>query len=165
MNYHNITKEDMLNGDGIRVVLWVSGCNRNCYNCQNPQTHDKNSGIKFDEDAMSELLMALKPDYIQGLTLSGGHPLEGYNVSEVERIVKRVKDEYPNKDIWIYTGYDFDYIYPNKRYERILYYTDVIVDGRYVDLYRDVSLPYRGSSNQHIWRKIKGKWVIDNECI
>ncbi len=87
----------MLNGDGIRVVLWVSGCSRNCYMCQNPQTHDKNSGIKFDEDAMSELLMALKPDYIQGLTLSGGHPLEGYNVSEVERIVKRVKDEYPIK--------------------------------------------------------------------
>ena len=160
MNYHNITKEDMLNGDGIRVVLWVSGCRRNCYKCQNPQTHDKNSGIKFDEDAMSELLMALKPDYIQGLTLSGGHPLEGYNVSEVERIVKRVKDEYPNKDIWIYTGYDFDYIYNNKRYERILYYTDVIVDGRYEEWNRDVSLPYRGSSNQKIWRKINNKWKI-----
>lgn len=158
MNYHDITKEDMLNGDGIRVVLWVSGCCMNCYKCQNPQTHDKNSGILFGKDAMNELLMALQPDYIKGLTLSGGHPLEEYNLSEVEHICCIVKKEYPNKDIWVYTGYDFDYICNNKQYENILNNIDVIVDGRYEDWNRDVSLPYVGSSNQNIWRKIDNKW-------
>lgn len=162
MNYHDITKEDMLNGDGIRVVLWVSGCCMNCYMCQNPQTHNKNSGIKFDESAMSELLVALQPDYIKGLTLSGGHPLEEYNLSEVERICYTVKKECPNKDIWIYTGYDFDYIRNNKQYENVLNNSDVIVDGRYEDWNRDISLPYVGSSNQNIWRKINNEWVKSN---
>ena len=80
MNYHNITKDDMLNGDGLRVVLWVSGCNMNCIGCQNPETHNPNSGILFDNKAEDELFNSLEPDYISGLTLSGGHPLDPHNL-------------------------------------------------------------------------------------
>lgn len=153
MNYHNITKDDMLNGDGIRVVLWVSGCSMHCKGCQNPQTWDRESGIKFDSEALNELLDALNHDYIQGLTISGGHPLEDYNLSEVENICKTVKKRYPKKDIWLYTGYNFSDIIYDPIYSEILSYVDVIVDGKYNEKLRDLSLPYRGSSNQTIWRR------------
>ena len=150
MNYHNIKTDDMLNGDGLRVTCWVSGCNMGCFNCQNPQTWDFNSGIPFTDDTMQELLYDLSKPYIKGCTLSGGHPLDPRNAPEVLKIVKRVKMVFPNKDIWIYSGYEWENIIRDETLREILKYTDVLVDGAYVDELRDISLPFRGSSNQRI---------------
>ena len=150
MNYHNIKTDDMLNGDGLRVTCWVSGCNMGCFNCYNPQTWDFNSGIPFTEETMQELLYDLSKPYIKGLTLSGGHPLDPHNAPKVLEIVKRVKMVFPNKDIWIYTGYVWEDIIKDNTLKEILKYTDVLVDGAYVDELRDISLVFRGSSNQRI---------------
>lgn len=150
MNYHNIKTDDMLNGDGLRVTCWVSGCNIGCFNCYNPQTWDFNSGIPFTEDTMQEILYDLSKPYIKGLTLSGGHPLDPHNAPKVLEIVKRVKMVFPNKDIWIYSGYEWENIIKNETLREILKYTDVLVDGVYIDELRDISLPFRGSSNQRI---------------
>ena len=150
MNYHNIKTDDMLNGDGLRVTCWVSGCNMGCFNCYNPQTWDFNSGIPFTDDTMQEILYDLSKPYIKGLTLSGGHPLDPHNAPKVLEIVKRVKMVFPNKDIWIYSGYEWENIIKNETLREILKYTDVLVDGVYIDELRDISLPFRGSSNQRI---------------
>ena len=150
MNYHNIKTDDMLNGDGLRVTCWVSGCNMGCFNCYNPQTWDFNSGIPFTDDTMQEILYDLSKPYIKGCTLSGGHPLDPRNAPKVLEIVKRVKMVFPNKDIWIYSGYVWEDIIKDETLREILKYTDVLVDGAYVDELRDISLPFRGSSNQRI---------------
>lgn len=203
MNYHNITYPDMNNGEGLRVVLWLSGCSHKCKGCQNPQTWDVNSGILFDESAKEELFRELDKDYISGLTLTGGDPLFEENLDGVLDLVTEVNKRYnmtryidgnaqknhnmsnenanrirlsnPQKSIWLYTGYkvvsvDSEYrriifdrgnedileqfsfksvINHNKRTD-IAYMCDVIVDGRYIDSKRDISLPYRGSSNQRL---------------
>ena len=146
MNYHNITKEDMLNGTGLRTVLWVSGCNHNCPGCQNPETHPEDSGIPFDKDALDELLNSLSPNYIEGLTFSGGDPLYPNNRSTVTDIAKKVKELYPNKNIWLYTGYLFEDI---KDLE-IISYIDVIVDGEFLIKLKDNNLHWKGSSNQRV---------------
>ena len=108
MNYHNITYPDMNNGDGLRVVLWLSGCNHHCMNCQNPQTWNPDSGIKFDSAAKEELFRELEKDYISGITFTGGDPLHENNVDEVLSLVYEIKDKYPNKTIWIYSGYTLE---------------------------------------------------------
>ena len=150
MNYHNIKTDDMLNGDGLRVTCWVSGCSIRCFNCYNPQTWDFNSGIPFTDDTMQEILYDLSKPYIKGLTLSGGHPLDTQNAPKVLEIVKRVKMVFPNKDIWIYSGYVWEDIIKDDILKEILKRTDVLVDGAYIDELRDISLPFRGSSNQRI---------------
>ena len=150
MNYQKIEKYSVENGSGIRVVLWISGCGIHCRNCQNPQTWDFNSGIPFTNDTTQEILYDLSKPYIKGLTLSGGHPLDPHNLPEVYKIVKRVKMVFPNKDIWIYSGYEWENIIKDETLREILKYTDVLVDGAYVDELRDISLPFRGSSNQRI---------------
>ena len=150
MNYHNIKTDDMLNGDGLRVTCWVSGCSIRCFNCYNPQTWDFNSGIPFTDDTMQEILYDLSKPYIKGLTLSGGHPLDTHNAPKVLEIVKRVKMVFPNKDIWIYSGYVWEDIIKDDTLKEILKRTDVLVDGAYIDELRDITLPFRGSSNQRI---------------
>ena len=150
MNYEKIDKCSVSNGSGVRTVLWVSGCDIHCRNCQNPQTWDFNSGIPFTDDTMQEILYDLSKPYIKGLTLSGGHPLDPHNAPKVLEIVKRVKMVFPNKDIWIYSGYEWENIIKDETLREILKYTDVLVDGAYVDELRDISLPFRGSSNQRI---------------
>lgn len=150
MNYEKIDKCSVSNGTGIRTVLWVSGCDIHCRNCHNPQTWDFNSGIPFTDDTMQEILYDLSKPYIKGLTLSGGHPLDPHNVPKVLEIVKRVKMVFPNKDIWIYTGYVWEDIIKDNTLKEILECTDVLVDGAYVDELRDISLAFRGSSNQRI---------------
>ena len=147
MNYHNIDHCDMLNGEGIRVSLWVSGCSLHCKGCQNPQTWGFNSGIPFDDDALQELYEALDKPYIQGLTLTGGNPMD--NASEVINICRTVKEKFPDKDIWLYTGYTYEELYC-KEISRILLYVDVLVDGPYIEEQRDISLHWRGSKNQRI---------------
>ena len=146
MNYHDITKNDMLNGSGLRVVLWVAGCNHQCKNCQNPITWNPCDGLPFNEDAYNELADALRHSYISGLTLSGGDPMFPGNRQTVFEICKRVKAEFPTKNIWMYTGYLFEEI----QNEPILRYIDVLIDGEYVDSLRDVKMHWAGSTNQRI---------------
>ena len=150
MNYHKIVKNDMLNGQGIRTVLWVSGCSHNCYQCHNPQTHDVNSGIFFDNSAMTELLNSLKYEYVKGITFSGGDPLHTNNRKTIAKISSKIKELYPNKDQWLYTGYTFEQILKSKEMTDVIKYIDVLIDGRFEFAKRDISLKWRGSSNQRI---------------
>ena len=150
MNYEKVDKCSVSNGAGVRTVLWVSGCDVHCHNCHNPQTWDFNSGIPFTDDTMQEILYDLSKPYIKGLTISGGHPLDPRNAPKVLEIVKRVKMVFPNKDIWIYSGYVWENIIKDETLREILKYSDVLVDGAYVDELRDISLPFKGSSNQRI---------------
>lgn len=146
MNYHDITKCDMKNGDGLRVVLWVSGCNHHCSECHNPQTWDPSSGILFDESAYSELMDALNFDYISGLTISGGDPLYPANREMILSICKAVKNTFPNKTIWLYTGYEYEDIEDLE----IMKYVDVAVVGPYKKELRDGAYPWAGSTNQRV---------------
>lgn len=164
----------MLNGDGLRVVLWLSGCSHNCYKCQNPQTHNPNSGILFDENAEEELFRELSKDYISGLTLTGGDPLHENNLDGVLNLVNKIRLSLPQKTIWLYTGYRYEEIVNEhskwldsitdetsicnlseedfilwQRYT-IVKNVDVLVDGRYVDKLRDATLKWKGSSNQRV---------------
>ena len=129
MNYHNITKEDMLNGDGIRVVLWVSGCENHCEGCHNPVTWDKNGGLPFDEAAENELFEALDKPFIDGITFSGGDPMMPYNRDEVLRLIKKCRTNYPDKTIWLYTGLNWEDI---KDIEG-LGLVDVVAEGRFIE--------------------------------
>lgn len=148
MRYHNITKDDMKNGEGLRVVLWLSGCDHMCKGCHNKITWDKDSGINFDENAESEIFKELENDYISGLTLSGGDPLFADNRDDVTRLCAKIKDKFPNKTIWLYTGYEFD----NVKDLEVFKYIDVVVDGKYVEELSDTKLHWRGSSNQKVIR-------------
>ena len=156
MNYHKIEKASVANGPGVRVVLWVSGCSLHCKGCHNPQTWDFNSGKPFDEAAKQELFEVLSKPYIQGITFSGGHPLEWPNVVTIARLITEIKRNFPNKDIWLYTGLTLsinDFIIPTETYSiitAILYHCDVIVDGPYIEEQRDITLPFRGSKNQRL---------------
>ena len=150
MNYHNIKKCDMLNGDGIRVSLWISGCEHNCNQCQNPQTWDINSGIPFDEESENELFEALDKPYISGITISGGDPLHENNLQDVLNLVNKIRILLPEKTIWLYTGYTFEQCVENTTRRQIISKCDVLVDGRYVDSQRDITLRWRGSMNQRV---------------
>lgn len=146
MRYHNITTDDMLNGDGLRTVLWVAGCNHHCEGCQNPITWDINGGIPFDEDAENELFEKLAPDYISGLTFSGGDPLHPQNRAEITRLAKKSRELFPKKNIWVYTGYSFDDV---KELE-LMQYIDVLVDGEFKKELLDEKLHWKGSANQRV---------------
>lgn len=151
MNYHDIKKCDMLNGDGIRVSLWVSGCEHNCNQCQNPQTWDANNGIVFDEGAERELFLALHRDYISGLTLTGGDPLYENNIQDVLNLVNKIRILFgDSKTIWIYSGYTWEQCLEDSRKYEIIKQCDVFIDGEYIDDIRDVTLEWRGSSNQRV---------------
>ena len=169
MNYHTITYPDQNNGDGLRVVLWLSGCSHHCYNCQNPQTWDANSGIPFDESAKKELFRELDKDYISGLTLTGGDPLFESNLDGVLELVNEIRLSFPNKSIWLYSGYQWEECQPfnedgllkpdkfapnlqkilHKRYE-VISMCNVMVDGRYIDAQRNPSKKWAGSDNQRV---------------
>lgn len=146
MRYHNITKEDMLNGDGLRVVLWVAGCSHHCKNCQNPITWDAQGGLVFDEEAKQEIFTELDKDYISGVTFSGGDPLYMESRVEVLELIQEIKEKYPNKTIWLYTGYTWEEICDLE----LLHYVDVLVDGKFIESLKDQNLPWRGSSNQRV---------------
>lgn len=146
MNYHNITKQDMLNGDGIRVVLWVAGCNHHCKNCQNPITWDANGGLLFDKKAEDELFEALNQSFIEGITFSGGDPLFPANREEVFRLIRKCRQICPEKTIWLYTGYTWEQIKDLSGIEDI----DVIAEGEFVEELRDNNIEWVGSSNQRV---------------
>ena len=146
MRYHNITKDDMLNGDGLRVVLWVSGCSHCCKDCQNPITWDVNGGVLFDEAAKQEIFEQLDKPYISGITFSGGDPLHSANRMDVRTLMAEIREKYPEKTIWLYTGDVWENVmhYPMRRY------VDVLVDGEFMVEKRDVKLMWKGSSNQRV---------------
>lgn len=151
MNYIKITKNDIANGIGVRTVLWVSGCTMHCKECHNQSTWDFSTGQPFINDTMNELLNSLIPDYVAGLTLSGGHPLEKQNQQQIANIVKTVKAKYPTKTIWLYTGYLYENILKMPFVVRnILPYIDILVDGKYDCTKRDITLAWCGSSNQRV---------------
>ena len=160
MNYHKIEKTSIANGTGIRVVLWCSGCRVGCRKCHNPETWDFNSGTLFDNVAKQELFNALNHSYIQGITFSGGHPLEYENLPVVYDLIKEIKNKFPDKDIWLYTGYtlsinDFntsvDIALDNAALRKyILAMCDVVVDGPFIEAEKDLTIKWCGSRNQRV---------------
>ena len=136
MNYHNITYPDQNNGDGLRIVLWVAGCEHHCANC----------GIPFDAEAKAEIFTELDKDYISGITFSGGDPLHPSSINEVGQLIKEIKERYPDKTIWLYTGFQFDDIKTIDFIKNI----DVIVDGRFEITQLDPQLRWKGSANQRV---------------
>ena len=146
MRYHNITHDDMLNGDGLRVVLWVAGCSHQCEQCQNPITWDIEGGIPFDEAARNEIMDELQIDYISGITFSGGDPLHPENRAEVAALIDEIHEKFPQKTIWLYTGFVWDAV----KHLPYIAKVDVLVDGRFQIDKLDVKLHWRGSSNQRV---------------
>lgn len=146
MKYHNITKDDMKNGMGLRVVLWVSGCTHRCKNCQNPITWNPDVGLEFDESAKQEIYDQLNKDYISGITLSGGDPFFIGNREEILSLIKDIKEKYPHKTIWSYTGYEWEDI---KDLEHMKY-IDVMLVGKFVNDLKDNNIHWVGSSNQRV---------------
>ena len=154
MRYHNITKADMLNGDGLRVVLWLAGCSHHCQACQNPITWDANDGLIFDEEAKREVFSELGKSWCSGLTLSGGDPLYVGNREDVSLLVSEIKSKFPDKNIWCYTGYTWEelmkQVKDDENLKIILNNVDVLLDGRFVLSLALEKLHYVGSSNQRI---------------
>jgi len=146
MRYHNITKDDILNGDGLRVVLWVAGCSHCCKGCQNPLTWDPNGGVPFDDKTKKEIFEQLELSYIDGITFSGGDPLQANNITEVTEFAKEIREKYPDKTIWLYSGDSWEFI----RREEIVKYLDVLVDGEFQAENLEKNLKWRGSSNQRV---------------
>lgn len=156
MNYGNIKDCDIANGPGVRVSLFVSGCRHHCKGCFNSETWDFEYGNPFTEETMQELMDKLKPDYIQGFTLLGGEPFEPENQQVLVGVLKKIRETCPQKDIWCYTGYlyDVDLIPGGRVYtdvtKEMLSYVDVLVDGRFIEEEKDLTLVFRGSRNQRI---------------
>ena len=175
MKYHNITKADMLNGEGLRVVLWVSGCSHHCHACQNAMTWDPNDGLVFDDAAKKEIFEELEKDWCSGITLSGGDPLFFGNREEISKLVKEIREKFKDKTIWLYTGYTWDELLEqkdnDKNLDTILNNIDVLLDGRFVLKRASEKIHYVGSSNQCIidvkksLKKNKKVLYIDNSKI
>lgn len=156
MNYGNIKYNDIANGEGVRVSLFVSGCTHHCKNCFNKETWDFNYGKPFTEKEEEAIIKALAPNHINGLTLLGGEPMEPANQKALLPFVKKVRQIYPNKTIWCYSGYLFDkeLLEPSRAFcpwtRELLSQIDVLVDGKFVDELKDITLRFKGSSNQRV---------------
>lgn len=168
MNYGEIKKYDIANGEGVRVSLFVSGCTHHCKGCFNEETWDFNFGNLFTEDTEAEIIEALTHNFISGLSLLGGEPFEKENQRILLPFLKKVKDLFPGKNIWCYTGYTLDRdLLKDSRVrceytDEMLKYIDVLVDGRFIEELKDISLPFCGSSNQRI---IDVKRSIENGTV
>lgn len=136
----------MLNGDGLRVVLWVAGCSHCCKECHNPVTWDPNGGLEFDDSAKKELFEELEKDYVNGITFSGGDPLHINNIYDITDLAKEIRKKFPDKTIWLYTGSLWEEV---KRME-LMDYIDVLVDGEFECDKKDANLHWKGSSNQRV---------------
>lgn len=147
MRYNKIRKMDISNGPGIRVSIFMQGCTFNCKNCFNKETHDFNGGKEFTDEVIDKVIELAKPDYIVGLSILGGEPLHPKNIEGTTKLAKNFKSVYPDKNIWVWSGFLFD---KNLINFEILNYIDVLVDGVYKDELHDFTLKYRGSSNQRV---------------
>ncbi|MBR2676604.1 MAG: anaerobic ribonucleoside-triphosphate reductase activating protein [Solobacterium sp.] len=156
MYYGNIKKFDIADGEGVRVSLFVSGCTNRCKNCFQPETWDFHYGNPYTEETEQEIMDALNSPNIQGLSLLGGEPFEPENQRELVKLLRRVKTELPEKDIWCYTGfvYDNDLVEGGRKHcevtDEMLSYLDVLVDGPFMEEKKDIRLIFRGSSNQRV---------------
>ena len=154
MNYGNIKECDIADGPGVRVSLFVSGCRHHCKGCFNSETWDFQYGVPFTEETQDKILELLKPGYIQGFTLLGGEPFEPENQQVLVHLLKKIRETYPQKDIWCFTGFLFDKdIIENmckrwKETNELLSYIDVLVDGRFVEELKNLNLKFKGSENQ-----------------
>ena len=155
MNYAGIKKVDIANGPGVRVSLFVSGCRNHCRGCFNPETWDFSYGEPFTKETEDEIIKALRPSWIQGLSILGGEPTEEENEAALIPFLKRVREELPDKDIWLYSGYTWEML----QNEEILKLVDVLVDGPFLLEQKDAGLAFRGSRNQRIIHLKKGEAV------
>lgn len=148
MNYHDIQHDTMLQGSGLRVALFVSGCDKEpkCKGCHNAIAWNKDSGIPFDNNAKQEIFEQLDKDYIAGVTFLGGEPLASYNISEITVLAINIKCFYPNKNIWCYTGKNWEEV----KHLLIMNYIDVLCEGEFIEELADVNYPYVGSTNQRL---------------
>lgn len=156
MNYANIKNCDIANGEGVRITLFVSGCTNRCEDCFQPETWDFDFGEPFTREVEDKIIEMLAPSYIRGLTLLGGEPFEPTNQRVLAPFVERVKNIYPNKDVWAFTGFTYEKLledgYPKRTEvtDKLLSMVDVLVDGRYVKALKNLRLKFRGSSNQRL---------------
>ena len=155
MNYAGIKKADIANGEGVRVSLFVSGCRNRCKGCFQPETWDFGYGLPFTKETEDEIMEALSPTWIQGLSILGGDPMEPKNQEALLPFLRRVRRELPEKDIWLYTGYRLETVSGSP----VLDLVDIIVDGPFIEAEKDAGLAYRGSRNQRIIHLEGGKPV------
>ena len=147
MRYNKIRKMDISNGPGVRVSIFMQGCTFNCKECFNPETHDFEGGKEFNEETIDRVIELCNNENISGLSVLGGEPLHPKNVEGTTKLVKAFKEKLPDKSVWIWSGFSFDGELKDKE---VLKYTDVLVDGRYIDELRNPTLKWRGSENQRV---------------
>lgn len=151
MNYSKIKNLDISNGDGVRVSLFVSGCRHHCKGCFNSETWDFNHGETYTEDVQNHILDLMEPETIHGLSILGGEPLDELNQEDVCRLIESVKSRFPDKNIWLWTGYTYGIDIPETRYtSKILSNIDILVDGEFKEELKVPNLKYRGSTNQRV---------------
>ncbi len=154
MNYAEIKQYDVANGPGVRVSLFVSGCTHHCEECFNKETWDFQFGQEFTQDTINQILKYMEPDYIKGITLLGGEPLEHVNQKGLLPLVQQIHEKYPEKSIWCFTGYDYEKDVMGRMYQewpetkQLLSYIEVLVDGEFMIDKKDLGLVFKGSSNQ-----------------
>lgn len=151
-NYAKINKNDIANGPGIRVSVFFSGCEHYCKGCFNAEAWDFNYGKPFVDETINEIINAMEPNYIKGITILGGEPMHPNNIDSVYKLLKAVKEKYPDKSVWVYTGYTFEELVrmDSNMYTFVLALVDVLVEGRFVEALKDITLRFRGSSNQRL---------------
>lgn len=159
MRYMKITPSDTLNGDGLRVVLWLAGCSHGCKGCHNPESWDYCNGKEFTQVEEDKIFKILSDKFISGITFSGGDPLYENNREGIYNLILKIKQKFPDKDIWLWTGYTISEIMKNSEMQKIIKNVDYIIDGRFVqELY--IKDKYRGSKNQKRYKIINGEPVI-----
>ena len=147
MRYNKIRKMDISNGPGVRVSIFMQGCTFNCKDCFNPETHDFNGGKEFNDETINRIIELSKGEYIEGLSILGGEPLHPKNINSSTKLAKIFKEVYPDKTIWVWSGFNFEKDLKDKD---ILNYIDVLVDGKFDTNLKDYSLKWKGSSNQRV---------------
>lgn len=148
MRYAKIRDMDISNGEGVRVSLFVQGCEFHCKGCFNSETWDFNGGKEWTYQVEKEFISLLEKPFIKGVTILGGEPMHPNNIECTSRLIHNIKTIYPSKTVWVYTGYNYEYLYENYFYS--LVNLDVLVDGRFIEELKDITLPFKGSTNQRI---------------
>ncbi len=161
MRYNKIRKMDIADGPGVRVSIFFQGCEFKCKNCFNPETHDFNGGKEFTDETIKHILELCDKEYIAGLSILGGEPMHPRNIDGTKNLAKAFKEKFPQKTIWVWTGFLFDKDLKDKE---VMKYIDVLVDGRYVDELHNPTLKWKGSSNQRVI-DVKKSFLSGNVCI